>query len=330
MQMKYAVLASALLLGVQNQAAFAQGGPPETLAGKSLFTFHSGFWVNLHHFLYVLGRARNGTPDSQRRAVSKAPADLDGFNSLKDQERQTWDDAIAHYRNDLSKRDVIFDRELIAITRTLAVADDSAPLAGVDLPAPLRETLERAAPIYRKVWWDRHSRSNQARIKELQDLLIRYGRTVSDVLTRDYRQKWPGSGFIIQISAYCNWGGAYSAAGGPIVMASTDEDTAGSEALEAIFHEAMHQWDDAIIPLLKGTAERVGARIPRDLSHALLFYTVGYVVSHVIPGHHPYAEPMWARGSLPGHAQLDAHWLPYLRGDGTFEDAIEGLVAAFK
>jgi hypothetical protein len=33
---------------------------------------------------------------------------------------------------------------------------------------------------------------------------------------------------------------------------------------------------------------------------------------------------------LPGHAQLDAHWLPYLRGDGTFEAAIEGLIAAFK
>src|SRR5258708_7164668 len=111
MQMKRAILAGALLLGLQGQTAFAQGGPPETLAGKALFTFHSGFWVNLHHFLYVLGRARNGTADSQRRAVREAPADLDGFRSLQEQERQTWDDAIAHYGDGSSKRDVIFDRE---------------------------------------------------------------------------------------------------------------------------------------------------------------------------------------------------------------------------
>jgi hypothetical protein len=119
--------------------------------------------------------------------------------------------------------------------------DDSAPLTGVDLPAPFRKTLELAAPIYRRVWWHRHSGSNQARIEELQDLLIRCGRPVSDMLTGAYQRKWPETRFIVQISAYCNWAGAYSVASGPIVMASTDEGTAGSEALEAIFHEAMHQ-----------------------------------------------------------------------------------------
>jgi len=40
----------------------------ETSAGKPLFTFHNTFRVNLHHFLYVLGRARNDTRDSRRAA----------------------------------------------------------------------------------------------------------------------------------------------------------------------------------------------------------------------------------------------------------------------
>jgi hypothetical protein len=30
--------------------------------------------------------------------------------------------------------------------------------------------------VYRKVWWERHSRSNRARTEELQALLARYGR----------------------------------------------------------------------------------------------------------------------------------------------------------
>jgi len=40
------------------------------------FAFRSGFWNNLHHFLYVLGRDRNGTPDRTREAVASDNADL--------------------------------------------------------------------------------------------------------------------------------------------------------------------------------------------------------------------------------------------------------------
>jgi hypothetical protein len=72
MQMKRAILADALLVGLQGQTAFAQGGP-ETPPGKPLFTLHSGFWVNLHHFLYVLGRARNGSPDSPAASRKQSP-----------------------------------------------------------------------------------------------------------------------------------------------------------------------------------------------------------------------------------------------------------------
>ncbi len=52
LEMRYSMLGAVLLLGLQ-----AQGAP--------LFTFHDGFWVNLNHFLYVLGRSGNGTVDSQ-------------------------------------------------------------------------------------------------------------------------------------------------------------------------------------------------------------------------------------------------------------------------
>jgi hypothetical protein len=41
-----------------------------------IFVFHSDeFWLNLHHFLYVLGRAENKTRDASREAVVDAPAD---------------------------------------------------------------------------------------------------------------------------------------------------------------------------------------------------------------------------------------------------------------
>ena len=328
--MNAGIVAGVLLVALQGPVVAAQGGPPQTPAGKPLFRFHNGLRVNLHHFLYVLGRARNGEPDSQRRAVVNAPRDLDGFDRLDARERQSWEDAIAFYRSGPSKSDVLFDAELVRVTRALAAADDAAPLEAIDIPKPFREALEGAEPAYRKVWWARHARANQARIAGLEDLLARYGRAISGRLTRAYQREWTDTGFVVEIAAYSNWAGAYSASGGPIVMSSTDEGSAGSLGLEIIFHEAMHQWDDAMIPLLQKAARQAGARIPRALSHSLIFYTAGYVAAQVAPGHRPYAEAMWARGSLAGRAELDAHWLPWLRGEGSFDAAIASLVTAFR
>ena len=54
------------------------------------FQFESKLWPNLHHFLYVLARARNGAPDRNRVAVRNAPLDLEGFDALPADRRKTW------------------------------------------------------------------------------------------------------------------------------------------------------------------------------------------------------------------------------------------------
>jgi hypothetical protein len=281
--MRRAILSAAVLL-LSAGAALAQQdpGPPETSAGKPLFTFRSALWVNLHHFLYVLGRACNGTPDSRRAAVN-APADTQGFEALTPKERQTWEHAIAYYRSDVSPKDAVFDHGLVAMTNAIAAAGDSPSLAGVDIPASLRAVLEASTPVYRKVWWERHAQSNRARIEELQSLLARYGKPISDMLTHVYQQSWPPEGLTVQMCAYANWAGAYSTEGRLIVMASAYDGISKSEGLETVFHEAMHQWDDSMIPRLRDRAQRLNVEIPRDLFHALIFYTVGYATASVVP-----------------------------------------------
>src|SRR6185295_9158261 len=54
----------------------------------SLFVFHTDeFWLNLHHFLYVLGRAQNKERDTAREAVAGAPSDqAQGFEKLSAKE----------------------------------------------------------------------------------------------------------------------------------------------------------------------------------------------------------------------------------------------------
>ena len=303
-------------------------GVPETSAGKPLFTFRATVWMNLHHFLYVLGRAQNGTRDSQRRAVSKAPGDAGLIGSTSAKEHEAWNRAAGYYQKNLSPLDAVFDHDLISVTNALAAAGDAPTLAGVDIPPALRIALEEAAPVYRKLWWERHADSDRVRIQEIETLLARYGQPVSDIITKAYRMEWPPEGLTVQMCAYANWAGAYSTAGRLIVVSSTDDGVAGSEGLETIFHEAMHQWDDAMIPRLREIGARLHVDYPHNLFHSLIFYTAGYATARVVPGHHPYADALWARG-LPGHDELDRYWLPYLRGEGDLQTALNGLVAAF-
>src|SRR6185295_7950028 len=93
---------AAVIMVVFAHAAFGQ--PSKTKTKQTIFIFHSDeFWLNLHHFLYVLGRAENKTRDSSRSAVANAPKDQEhGLAKLTESERSIWREAVAFYAKDLS------------------------------------------------------------------------------------------------------------------------------------------------------------------------------------------------------------------------------------
>ena len=56
------------------------------------------FWLNLHHFLYVLGRAEAKTGDSTRDAVAGAPREAErGLASLTADEKRVWAESVTAY-----------------------------------------------------------------------------------------------------------------------------------------------------------------------------------------------------------------------------------------
>lgn len=297
------------------------------------FAFRSGLWNNLHHFLYVLGRDRNGTPDRTRDAVINAPKDLEGFAERSEAERAAWDEAIRFYAGGLSKKDAVFDEDLTAVTRVLAAAPDTSDLTTLKLDPQLVAVLQKAAPVYRAVWWARHSARNADRQTEYQALIDKYGRPAVARLTSLYGTKWPSTPRVIDLVAYTNWAGAYSTTGSLIEVASVYENTGGAIGLEILLHESSHQWDDEILSRVSAIASRQRKAVPDTLTHALIWYTTGTVVSELVPGHVPYAEKygLWNRGGLAQlKPLLDRHWRPYLQGKGTFDDAVAAVFADSK
>lgn len=302
---------------------------PARAQSPALFEFRSGFWGNLHHFLYVLGRAQNGAPDRTRSAVVKAPLEVQGFEAQGEAEKAAWKDAVSFYAGGLSKQDAVFDEALIRVTRALVSAADGSDLSGLNLDSDLVAALQRAAPVYRAVWWPRHREANRARQAELEQLLHAYGAKAVARLTALYATEWPKTPRTIDLCAYTNWAGAYSTDGGLIAIATTDAELSGSEGLETLLHEASHQWDEQIQQRLSAIAAKAGRPVPRLLSHAMIFYTSGAIIAELVPGHVPYAIKynVWSRGMSALKPLLDTHWQRYISGSATFDEAVAAILA---
>ena len=321
----YRSIAVALVVAV----VLAAGPAQASQTASPIFTYHSGFWLNLHHFLYVLGRVEARMPDITRRAVAGAPDDeAQGLARATDDERRIWREVVAAYARGPSRRDPVFDQGLIAAGQALARAGDAASLDGFGVTAPLSALLDGAAPIYRRLWWDAHQRANRAREREQDPLVRQHGATVLAFITRVYQEAWPADGYPVQLAAWVNWAGAFSTGDRHLVVSSLDEGTRGMLGLEILFHEAMHQWDRAVQARLDAAAAAAGKKIGGQISHAMIFYTAGEAVRSAVPGHEPYAQVngLWLRGIGAYKKILDEVWKPYLDGTGTLDDAVRRIV----
>jgi len=298
-------------------------------AGK-IFIYHTDeFRLNLHHFLYVLGRAQNKTTDSSREAVINAPADQDkGLATLSEAERKVWNESVSAYAAGLSKKDIVFDDPLPEMTKALAQAGEAHSLTGTQIDPATAAILQRAEPIYRRVWWPAHKRANRAWRESIQKLVDRHGPKVLSFITRAYGFSWPEAGYAVHISGYTNWAGAYSTKGYLLVLSSLSEGERGLYGLETIFHEAMHQWDPQMFDAIRTQARLNNKLVPRGLSHALIFFTAGEAIRYVAPEHVPYAEKfgVWQRGLMEFKQALEQTWQPYLNGKGTRDEALAELV----
>src|SRR5262245_54045338 len=165
-------------------------------AQAPIFRFETDeFWLNLHKFLYVLGRAQNKSADASRDAVADAPGEADrGLASLTEAERTTWANAVTAYARGPSRPEPIFDRDAALLEGRLADVDDASGVDAANVDGPLRAVLEQAAPVYRKAWWPSHRAANRAWVSATQELVKAHGPSVLQFITRAYQMQWRTGG----------------------------------------------------------------------------------------------------------------------------------------
>jgi hypothetical protein len=371
---RFVLLALALLVLPRAQASPQSAS---TYGPLPVFELHSGFWINLHHTLYHQARLRKdaASPDKTGKTAGpalKTPAETKPAYTAAEQ--KAWDDAVSYYAANLADKDLLFSSELVQLKNQLSDFEDCDELTGktkrfcdAGLPPKLAQALEAAAPVYRARLWPDHDRANRRWILRVSPLVIEQGVGLSERLADIYETHWPRQKIRVDVAAYANWAGAYTTLDPlRVTIASLDPRNQDAEALEVLFHEASHGIAEPVQDAIIRECRQRDKAIPRDLWHALIFYTTGEVLRPVLAssaatprgeldlrshsnasgssstvsrensrsasaaGYTPYAlrEGLYERGWKNYLDVLQRFWQPYLDGRATFSDAIARMVSS--
>jgi hypothetical protein len=344
-------LVAATSLLCQSQQVDSMYGP------LPVFEFHSGFWVNLHHFLYHEARARLAAK-GPRDATPKNPASSGKQTpvTLSVGEQKTWDDAIAYYMANYAGKDLLINIDLVLLKNQIEDFEDCDELTGrkktscdAGLPGNVGSILDSVAPIYRAHWWAEQDRGNRRWVMKVAPLVREQGVGLSERLADIYQTRWPKEKIRVDVCAYANSAGGYTTLDPlRVTIASADPRNQGPEALEVLFHEASHGIAVPVEDAISRECKQRDKPIPRDLWHALIIYTTGEVLRPIFkdpsteksagdaapsppkPNLVPYAleDVLSQRGWEQYHLLLVLYWQPYLDGKVNFEDAIAHLISA--
>jgi hypothetical protein len=323
-------------------------------ASLPVFEMHSGFWVNLHHFLYLQARLlknNSSAPESGRGAAQpdELPVSLNGFPEA---EIHAWQDAVAFYSKDLANRDLLLNGDMEIINSQLATMETcpdldgkTTPLCKSGLRRDLVEALERAAPVYRGHWWAQQDRANREWIAQETTLIRKLGVELAGQLADVYERPWPAQRVRVDVVWYAGPFGAYTTLD-PIhvTVSSQDPRNRALYGFEVLFHEASHTLAGAVNSAIAREFRARDKPIPRDFWHSLLFYTTGEILRRDVEygtmtlteeqrsgpaAYLPYAARFgFYSGSWEHfHALLDLYWLPYLDGRLSFDSAIARIAA---
>jgi hypothetical protein len=315
-----------------------------------IFEFHSGFWFNLHHTLYQAAKEKESKPAQDKPPNNSAPNPSQPILKtspvqLTTAEQHIWDDAVSYYTANFIGQDLLFSTDMILLKNQLAEFEDCDELSGVknricnaNLPTKLTQILEAVAPVYRAHQWPDHDRTNRRWILRVAPLVREQGVGLSERLADIYQTRWPKAKIRVDVSAYANASGAYTTIDPlRVTIASADPRNQDAAALEVLFHEASHGIAEPIQEAIIRECRQRGKPIPRDLWHALIFYTTGEVIRPVMEAQHTTdAVPPAAnaaptrsatRGTSSGIPQFDPNasvhvaggYIPYAVREGLYQ-----------
>jgi hypothetical protein len=317
--------------GTRNSHAAGRQDSTPAVSAHQLFEFHSGFWINLHHFLYeqaaIATAGPRGTPHEAELAT-----DASLTAGLSGDEAKTWSDALAYYRKNMLRHDLLSDEDMVTLKNRLEDLEGATTVARGNLDPGLIVVLDEAAPIYRAHWWQLHDAANQTWIKAVMPLVDKNGATLSQQIATAFETSWHDGPLRVDVVAYANFAGSYTTVHpSRVTVSSIDGGNQQIAALEVLFHAASGTLIEAVTDIAARNFAAQKKAPPPGLAQAILYFTSGFYVRQLFPDYTPYADrfQLWVTNDdwKGFRGMLVKDWQPRLEGRVTLDAALSQLAA---
>ena len=253
----------------------------DILIGESeLYELHSNYWLNLHQFLYQQAR-QDQLPNI------KGVGDEARIESLSEEERNRFDQAIKYYEENIIEHHLLFGLNdlRVFLQEQQFFSIDEHPFG--EEYDPLFKHLNAFLPVYKATFWPVHHKKNNEFLESNLDLLKDLETEVIPKLSLMAQAEWPEEKVRVDFSVYTNGVGAYTATRPEpnVVISSADVTASGNYLLEILFHESSHllfTMQDPWRVKIYNRAEELDMEFPRNLWHASLFYLSGRTVQDAL------------------------------------------------
>lgn len=287
-------------------------------AGMDRWTLQSNFWVSLHETLL------------HATQIGPVPEPA----GMTDADRGVWQDALEFYESEFAGRSALRDEEMMGMGWELSCSTEAE--LSTNLPEELTQALQRVAPVYRTYYWPLHGRAARLWIAVGEALLAE----TADELIKGHEQAY-GVPFVerirVDVTPYAGRFGGYTIewfGQAHTRVSCFDEGQQGFASLEILFHEPSH----AIVgpsfgvigPQIQEIETRLGVKTPPSLWHAVLFYTSGELTRRALARrgvtYEPLVTAMWAGPYRQEADAVKTHWLAFLDGKISRDEALELIV----
>ena len=317
--------------GARNSRPASRQDSGPAVSAHQLFEFHSGFWINLHHFLYeqaaIATAGPRGTPHEAELAT-----DASQTAGLSEDEAAVWSNALAYYRKNMLQHNLLSDEDMVTLKNRLEDLENATTVARANFDPALIAVLDDAAPIYRAHWWQLHDAANRTWIKAVMPLVDMNGATLSQQIAMAFETPWQDGPLRVDVVAYANFAGSYTTLHpSRIIVSSIDGGNQDIAALEVLFRAASGTLIEAVADVVARDFAAQKKRPPPELAQAILFFTSGFYVRQLYADYTPYADrfQLWiTNDDWKGfRGTLVKDWQPRLEGRVTLDAALSQLAA---
>jgi hypothetical protein len=292
------------------------------------YEFHSHFWLNLHHYLYALGKRPPERP-------------LESTRGLTPEEIKTLADSARWYRENLGEKDLLLDQMMYRIKRSLIqFGPDDVPQDPM-ISEDHQQALLAAKPIYARYFWRKHDLQNRETVAWHRDRLLKHEQGIFNRIAELAQNSWPENRIRVDLTWHANWAGAYCTVD-PIHAVITSRNGGPQNTwsplgwFELVFHEPSHALigddDSAVSMAIAKAADGLGVEPPGMLWHALLFYFSGSAVREALVSDGVDMELLMVSDDIFSryHRVVFEHMPSYLEGTSTLDAAVLEIVKALK